>query len=81
MVVLPLGDDDISRVQNGQAKIIAACIPNTQNCNVDADGNKVDWEHYLCSVDYIEEITGYNFLDLLPDEIEDKLEKEVWNYE
>jgi len=32
------------------------------------------WEQYTTTVDRIEESTGYNFLDLIPDVIENYLE-------
>ena len=37
------------------------------------------WENYLTSVDYIEEKTGYDFFQYLPDEIENSIEKKVYS--
>ncbi len=82
MLVMPEGDDDFRRVceslegdKSGQIYTVAACIPNKQGCQFDENGNKIDWDSYKCSIDYIENLTGYNFFDLLPDEIENKLEE------
>ena len=47
-------------------------VPNVQGCNENAN-----WEDYKCSVDYIEEITGFDFFELLPDDIEELLEKQL----
>lgn len=81
ILVLPEGEKDIVRVLQNNVKIISVCIPNTMECNKDADENKIDWNNYLCSVDYIEEITGFDFFNILPDDFENKIEKEVWSYE
>lgn len=75
LIILPEGEDDFARVIDGAAKVIAVCMPNKQGCQFDAQGNKIDWDAYTCSIDYIEELTGYDFLNLLPDEIEEDLEK------
>ena len=37
-----------------------------------------DWEQFLCSIDEIEAMTGYDFFELLPDDIEDALEASVY---
>lgn len=73
---IPAGESDFERVctSASEVKIYAVCIPNKQGV-AQKDGQKVDWENYGCSIDYIEEITGYNFLSELPDEVEELLEK------
>lgn len=68
IMVLPEGEDDFNRVSE-ETQIIAVCIPNSQGC-----GQNGSWEQYECSVDYLEEITGMDFFELLDDEIEDILE-------
>ncbi|MAT38020.1 MAG: nuclease [Ectothiorhodospiraceae bacterium] len=51
-----------------QTSVIAVSMPNI-------DGIRShDWEMYTTTVDAIELATGYDFLDLLPDGIEDALE-------
>lgn len=75
LLVLPQGSEDFSRVVSGNAKTIAVIIPNKQGCQYDENGNKIDWDYYLTSVDKIEEITGFDFFNLLPDDIEMFLEK------
>lgn len=75
LVYLPQGQDDFARIQAGAASVIAVCIPNRQGCQFDQTGNKIDWQSYLCSIDYIEELTGYDFLNLLPLELQQEMEK------
>jgi len=69
ILVLPAGEDDINRITK-ETQVISVCIPNAQGCG--ANGS---WEQYECSVDYIEEITGFDFFDLLNDKIEDAIER------
>ena len=73
LLVLPEGENDFSRV-TAQTTIIAVYMPNIQGLQ-----HKGSWQHYLCSVDYIEEQTGCNFFHLLPDDIEDLLEAKVFS--
>lgn len=73
LLVLPDGENDFSRV-TAQTTIIAVYMPNIQGLQ-----HKGSWQHYLCSVDYIEEQTGCNFFHLLPDDIEDLLEAKVFS--
>jgi hypothetical protein len=61
-LVLPQGEDDISRVSCG-TRTIAVIVPNTQ-------GTNPDWETYLTTVDAVEALTGYDFFENLPDPIE-----------
>lgn len=70
---LPSGEDDIMRVTE-ETTILAVLIPNVQGCHKDGD-----WQQYITTVDYIEELTGYDFFSELPDEIEDALEAKIWN--
>jgi endonuclease G, mitochondrial len=66
IVVLPVGDDDISRI-TANTRVIAVNTPNINSINS-------DWGIYRTSVDAIERATGYNLLSELPDQIEDALE-------
>ena len=43
-------------------------------------GGTGSWQQYACSVDYIEEITGYDFFELLPDDIEEEIESKVMSW-
>lgn len=73
LLVLPSGENDLERI-TADTTVIAACVPNRQGI-----AKEGDWDHYVCSVDYIEELTGYDFFELIPDEIEDILEAKVYS--
>lgn len=73
LLILDAGDDDINRVTT-ETEVIALYMPNAMGM-----GKTGSWEQYLCSVDYIEEKTGYDFLAPIPDEIEDILEAKVYS--
>ncbi len=68
VLILPEGTDDLSRI-DAHTEVIAVDIPNTQSVD------NTDWEDYRVSVDAIEEVTGYDFFDLLPDVVERELER------
>lgn len=72
ILIIPYGDDDFSRIDEN-ATTIAINVPN--GMGIAKDG---DWEQYLTSIDEIESLTGYDFFELLPDSIEDKLEASVY---
>lgn len=72
LLVLPEGEEDFSRI-TPETQIISVCVPNQKGC-----GKNGSWEQYVCSVDYIEEMTGYDFLELIPDELEDQLEAKLF---
>lgn len=69
VISIPEGNNDIERITE-KAKVIAILSPNTNDC-------LPSWKNYSVSIDYLEEITGYDFFDLLPDEIENLLEARV----
>jgi len=73
VMVLPAGSDDVNRINTKDAYTIAINVPNQMGM-----GKTGDWEQFLTSVDEIEALTGYDFFELLPDEIEDKLEAAVY---
>lgn len=73
-VVLPEGENDFSRIDENTT-VIAINVPNNMGM-----GKTGDWEQYITSIDEIEKITGYDFFELLPDEIEDALEAKVYEY-
>lgn len=84
ILFLPEGENDLERVvqcvvdESNEEKIyelLAVCIPNEKGC-----GKNGSWQQYVCSVDYIEEITGYDFFELLPDELEEEFESSVMSW-
>jgi len=71
ILFLPDGDDDFNRTA-AYSQVLAVCVPNQKGC-----AKNGSWQQYLCSIDYIEEMTGYDFFELLPDEIEEKIENSI----
>lgn len=74
LIAIPDGGDDISRIDE-EAIIIAINVPNRMGM-----GKTGDWEQYICTVDEIEDMTGYDFFELLPDSVEDALESRKYLY-
>lgn len=72
VIAIPAGKDDMSRVDE-KATAIAINVPN--GMGIAKNG---DWEQYLCSIDDIETMTGYDFFELLPDDVEAALESAVY---
>lgn len=73
ILFMPEGENDFERaVTDGVCEILAVNVPNEKGC-----GKNGSWQQYVCSVDYIEEITGYDFFELLPDDIEEQIESSV----
>lgn len=68
LIILPEGENDFERIST-EAEIISVCVPNKQGCQTTGS-----WEQYECTINYIEEITHLDFLDLLPDDLEEILE-------
>ena len=54
-------------------EVIAVIIPNSTCVK------GTSWKDYVCSVDYIEELTGYDFFANLDDEIEKAIETTVYS--
>ncbi|MBP5251999.1 MAG: DNA/RNA non-specific endonuclease [Treponema sp.] len=73
VIVMDAGTDDISRI-TVNTTIAAINVPNTYECLYNSNGKKLTWTDYLCTVDDIESLTGYDFFANLPDEIEDVIE-------
>src|SRR6476619_3577030 len=67
VLVIPKGDNDISRV-TAATRTIAVEMPNIQGIR------NVDWHTYLTTVDDIEQKTGYDFFANVPDAIENAIE-------
>src|SRR5689334_11223503 len=68
-LVLPDGDDDLSRV-SAATRTIAVIMPNQNSVNS-------DWHTYLTSVDAVEALTGYDFFANVPDAVENSIEAGV----
>ncbi|GAB3780662.1 hypothetical protein GCM10028818_33280 [Spirosoma horti] len=58
IVVLPEGDNDLSRI-NAQSKVIAVDMLNAQTV-------RTGWEDYIVTISDIEKATNYTFLSSLP---------------
>ena len=69
ILVLSNGNDDLNRIDEN-TKIICVSIPNQMG--IQKTGS---WEQFECSVNYIEEITNFNFFELLDDDLEEFLEQ------
>lgn len=67
IVILPIGTNDVNRI-NSTTRVIAVNVPNKQSVT-----NK--WEDYRVSIDDIEDLTGYNFLSNVPQQIQSIIEK------
>lgn len=72
ILVLPEGEDDFSRI-SPETQVISVIMPNVQGLQT-----KGNWKSYVCSVDDIEALTGYDFFDLLEDSLEQILEEKVY---
>ncbi len=68
-LVLPLGDNDVSRV-NASTRVIAVIMPNNNSINS-------DWHTYLTTVNAVEALTGYDFFANVPDIVENSIEAGV----
>jgi len=69
LVVLPEGENDISRITT-HTRIIAVNTPNTNSI-------RPDWTSYRTTVDAIEQATGYDLLSAVPQQIQEVLESTV----
>jgi DNA/RNA endonuclease G (NUC1) len=68
-LVLPSGDNDVSRV-TAATRTIAVIMPNQNSINS-------DWHTYLTTVDAVEDLTGYDFFANVPDAVESSIEAGV----
>jgi endonuclease G len=67
VLVIPKGDNDISRV-TAATRTIAVNMPNIQGIRNN------DWHDYLTTVDAVEALTGYDFFANVPDAVENAIE-------
>ncbi len=72
IVVLPNGNNDLSRV-TASTRVIAVVLPNDQTTS------SHPWSYYRVSVDSIESMTGYDFLSLVPANVQNAVEASVDN--
>jgi hypothetical protein len=69
-LVLPVGDNDVSRVDNS-TRTIAVIMPNNDNIRPDT------WQKYLATVRQVESLSGYNFYSNVPTAIQDVIETKL----
>lgn len=69
MMVLPNGTNDVSRVTTS-TRLIAVFMPNNNSV-------ASDWKQYRVSVDYVEQMTGYDFFSNVADSTENAIESVV----
>lgn len=72
IVVIPNGNNDLNRIST-TTRVIAVIMPNEQTCS------SQPWTYYKVSVDYIESLTGYDFLSNVPVSIQQVIEVNVDN--
>lgn len=72
LIAIQEGTDDINRITKDTLSI-AINVPNQMEITKNGD-----WEQFICSINDIEQLTGYNFFDLLPDDIEEKIESSIY---
>jgi endonuclease G len=70
IVILPQGNNDLERI-DANTRIISVLMPNNQN------SDQHPWTDYRVNVNYIEELTGFDFLNNLHPDIQEVLEARV----
>ncbi len=68
ILILPEGDDDLSRVVTEKVEVIAVDMPNSQ------DVAGTGWKRWTVSVRELEKATGLDFFSELPKAVQDKIE-------
>ena len=58
--------------EGNPSQTIAVNVPNNESIK------HTDWEDYLVTVDELEELTGYDFFEELPDNAEEELERQIY---
>src|SRR5205814_576387 len=69
-LVMPVGDNDVTRVDNS-TRTIAVIMPNNDNIRPDT------WQKYLATVRQVESLSGYNFYSNVPTAIQDVIEPKL----
>ena len=81
IVILPESNDDLNAVTK-ETKILAVNVPNTQECKyIEGTKDSADWQNYICTINDIEQMTGYDFFELLEDSLEEHLESKSYIFE
>lgn len=70
IVVLPIGSDDVNRI-NAQARVIAVVVPNNNAAG------QMAWGAFRTSVDEVERQTGYDLLSNVPQNVQRVIEAGV----
>jgi endonuclease G len=70
IMVLPVGENDVSRV-TANTRTIAVLMPNNTNIRPD------EWQKYLTTVDIVESITGYDFFSNVDPAIQAQIESRI----
>jgi endonuclease G len=70
IVILPVGSDDVKRI-NAQTRVIAVWMPNNNTVGAQS------WGNYRVSVDKIEQQTGYDLLSNVPSAVQQAVESGV----
>ena len=79
ILILSESDDDVNAISD-DTEVIAVSVPNTQDCKFIKDTEeKADWHDYICSINDIEQMTGYDFFELLEDNLEETLESKIYS--
>ncbi|MEP6819441.1 MAG: DNA/RNA non-specific endonuclease [bacterium] len=69
-LVLPVGDNDVTRV-DGNTRTIAVIMPNIDSIRPD------QWQKYLATVDQVETLTGYDFFSNVDPTIQNAFEPKL----
>ena len=70
-LILPNGSDDINRVSTS-TRVLAINVPNDQNIST-------NWRDFRTSINAIENLTGYDLFENIPNSIESILEARIGN--
>ncbi len=81
IVILPESNDDLNAVTK-ETEVLAVNVPNTQECKyIEGTKDSADWQNYICTINDIEQMTGYDFFELLEDNLEEHLESKSYIFE
>ncbi len=70
IVILPVGDNDVSRVTTA-TRTIAVIMPNNTVIRPDS------WQKYLATIDQVENLTGYDFFSNVPVAVQNVIEAKL----
>ena len=72
IIAIREGENDFDRIDENTL-VIAVIVPNKMGIP-----KRGGWQQYACSIDDIEKMTGMDFFERLPDDIENKIEQKVY---